>query len=127
MTLERLETFLDDHHTKYTTIKHSRAFTAQGIAAAAHIAGKELAKTVMVRIDGKLAMAVLPAPQRVDLELVDAETLQPVSSLEQFRGLFSGLRTRRDAPVRQPLRHGGLRRPHVDGRRRDRFQRRLPQ
>ena len=126
MTLERLETFLDDHHTKYTTIKHSRAFTAQGIAAAAHIAGKELAKTVMVRIDGKLAMAVLPAPQRVDLELVDA-VKGGIHRGEQFRGLFSGLRTRRDAPVRQPLRHGGLRRPHVDGRRRDRFQRRLPQ
>jgi len=70
MSLERLETFLDEHHTRYTTIRHSRAFTAQGVAAAAHISGRELAKTVMVRVDGKLAMAVLPAPQRVDLELL---------------------------------------------------------
>jgi Ala-tRNA(Pro) deacylase len=68
MSLERLETFLDDHHTKYTTIRHSRAYTAQGVAAVAHIAGRELAKTVMVRLDGTLAMAVLPAPQKVDLD-----------------------------------------------------------
>jgi Ala-tRNA(Pro) deacylase len=48
-------------------ISHSPAYTAQGIAAIAHISGKELAKTVIVKIDGALAMAVLPASHQVDL------------------------------------------------------------
>ncbi|HEV2135218.1 MAG TPA: YbaK/EbsC family protein [Terracidiphilus sp.] len=48
-------------------ISHSPAYTAQGIAGLAHIPGKELAKTVMVKLDGTLAMAVLPAKYHVDL------------------------------------------------------------
>ena len=43
------------------------AYDAQRIAALAHIPGKELAKTVIVRFDDKFAMAVLPASYRVHL------------------------------------------------------------
>ena len=45
----RLKEFLDKEHVKYVSIDHSPAFTAQEIAAAAHIPGKELAKTVIVK------------------------------------------------------------------------------
>ena len=37
------------------------------IAAAAHIPGKELAKTVMVKLDGKLTMTVVPSSMKVNL------------------------------------------------------------
>lgn len=67
MPLTKLRAFLDSHHIPYTVISHSVAYTAQGIAATAHISGKELAKTVVLKIDGKLAMAVLPASTLVDL------------------------------------------------------------
>ena len=50
------------------TIKHPPAYTAMEIAAAAHVPGKELAKTVIVKLDGKMTMAVLPSKYRVDLE-----------------------------------------------------------
>jgi Ala-tRNA(Pro) deacylase len=70
MPLKRLLEFLDNHGVKYVTIRHSPAFTAQEIAQSAHIRGQELAKTVMVKIDGTMAMAVLPASQKVDLELL---------------------------------------------------------
>lgn len=63
-----LKQFLDDESVKYVTIRHSPAFTAQEIAASAHIPGQELAKTVVVRLDGDLAMVVLPAPDQVDLD-----------------------------------------------------------
>ena len=63
----RLKEFLDKEHVKYVSIDHSPAFTAQEIAAAAHIPGKELAKTVIVKIDGELAMIVLPASEHVRL------------------------------------------------------------
>jgi len=70
MPVTRLKQFLDEHGVRYVTVLHSAAFTAQEIAASAHIPGKELAKTVMVRLDGKLAMAVLPASTQIDLDLL---------------------------------------------------------
>jgi Ala-tRNA(Pro) deacylase len=68
----RLKDFLDSYAIKYVAISHSPAYTAQGIAALAHIPGKELAKTVIVKIDGTLAMAVVPASRQVDLERLRA-------------------------------------------------------
>ena len=67
MPLSKLRTFLDEHNIKYLVLSHSKAYTAQGIAAVSHISGKELAKTVIVKLDGALAMAVLPASYHVDL------------------------------------------------------------
>ena len=64
----RLKQLLDDEHVKYVSIGHSPAFTAQEVAASAHIPGKELAKTVIVKIDGELAMVVLPASEHVRME-----------------------------------------------------------
>ncbi len=67
MPLNKVRAFLDEHHIKYVVISHSKAYTAQGIAAVSHIKGQELAKTVIVKLDGALAMAVLPASYQVDL------------------------------------------------------------
>jgi Ala-tRNA(Pro) deacylase len=72
MPARSLQTFLDSHQVKYVTIRHSPAFTAQEIAASAHIPGKQLAKTVIVKLDGNLAMAVLPASDTVDVERLQA-------------------------------------------------------
>ena len=66
----RLKTFLDKEHVKYVSIGHSPAFTAQEVAATAHIPGKELAKTVIVKVDGELAMVVLPASEKIRMELL---------------------------------------------------------
>lgn len=72
MPTNRLKQFLDDHGIKYVVISHSVAYTAQGIAALAHISGKELAKTVIVKIGSVFAMAVVPASRQVDLALLRA-------------------------------------------------------
>jgi len=74
MQVTKIEDFLDSHNIKYTTIKHSPAYTTLEIAASAHIPGKELAKTVMAKIDGKMVMLVLPASQKVDFELLKEAT-----------------------------------------------------
>jgi len=66
MPTQKLKEFLDSKGVKYVLITHSPAVTAQEIAASAHVPGKELAKTVMVKLDGKMAMAVLPASFGVD-------------------------------------------------------------
>lgn len=68
MPLSKVKAFLDTHNVKYVVISHSKAYTAQGIAAIAHISGKELAKTVIVKLDGALGMAVLPASYQVGLD-----------------------------------------------------------
>jgi Ala-tRNA(Pro) deacylase len=72
MPARKLQAFLDENGIKYVFVKHSPAFTAQEIAASAHIPGKELAKTVVVKLDDDLALAVLPASYRVDFELLKA-------------------------------------------------------
>jgi Ala-tRNA(Pro) deacylase len=70
MPVEQLREYLDKNRVKYVVISHSPAYTAQEIAASAHIPGHELAKTVVVKVDGKLAMAVLPASSHVNLDLL---------------------------------------------------------
>lgn len=72
MPAKRLKEFLDSHQVKYVTTTHSTAYTAQEIASLAHIRGKEFAKAVIVRVDGMMVMAVLPAPCHVDLPLLKA-------------------------------------------------------
>ena len=72
--LAKLKEFLESNGVRYEVRSHRPAFTAQEVAAAEHVPGREVAKVVMVLVDGKLAMAVLPAPSRVDLRRV-AEAL----------------------------------------------------
>ena len=74
MSLSKLKAYLDQENIKYVSINHSTAFTAQEIAQLAHIPGNEMAKTVIVKIDGKLAMVVLPAPDHIDLDLLKGTT-----------------------------------------------------
>jgi Ala-tRNA(Pro) deacylase len=91
MPIEILRKYLDENDVRYVVLDHSRAFTAQEVAASAHVPGKELAKTVMVRIDEDLAMAVLPASYKVDFELLrEAAGAARVELAEEaeFSGLF---------------------------------------
>ena len=67
MPINALRNYLDDHQVKYIIISHSKAYTAQHIAAAAHIPGKDLAKSVMVKVDGALKMVVLRAIDKVSI------------------------------------------------------------
>jgi len=68
MPVKKLKAFLDEANVRYVTITHSMAFTSQDIAASAHVSGKEFAKTVMIKIDGEMAMAVLPASYHIDFD-----------------------------------------------------------
>lgn len=96
MPIHRLKDYLDSYGIKYVVISHSIAYTAQGTAALVHIPGKELAKTVMVKIDGKFAMAVVPASRHVDLPLLKAtaraKTVELASELE-FKSKFPDCET----------------------------------
>jgi Ala-tRNA(Pro) deacylase len=92
----RLKEFLDQEHVKYVTIGHSPAYTAQEIAATAHIPGKQLAKTVIVKVDGELAMIVVPASEQVRLSRI-RETLGTqdveLADEDEFRNAFPDCET----------------------------------
>lgn len=74
MSAQALKQLLDQNGVEYSVLPHDKAYTSGEIAHAAHVPGRELAKTVIVKLDGRLAMVVLPSPERVDLDLVKAAT-----------------------------------------------------
>jgi Ala-tRNA(Pro) deacylase len=91
MPVKKLKEFLDGAGVKYVVVTHAPAYTAQEVAASAHIPGRELAKTVMVKLDGKMAMAVLPASHVVDfpkLKATAGASKAELASEEEFRSLF---------------------------------------
>ncbi len=96
MALASLTEYLDTHNAPYIVITHSPAYTAQGIAGLTHISGKELAKTVIVKLDEKIVMAVLPANFHVDLAALKraskAKTVA-LASEEEFKDRFADCET----------------------------------
>jgi Ala-tRNA(Pro) deacylase len=68
MPTTRIKEFLHSHGVAHSVIPHPLAFTATSVAGAAHIPGKVMAKTVVVNLDGHLALAVVPANRKVNLE-----------------------------------------------------------
>lgn len=93
MPAQRLKKFLDERSVDYTLITHTRAITAQEIAAAAHVPGKEMAKTVVIKVDGEMTLAVLPASFQVDLGLL--KTVVHAAAVEladeqEFKDTFPG-------------------------------------
>ena len=64
----KLIKFLEEKKVSYKLLRNETAYTAQEVAHAVHISGKELAKTIIAHADGKFVMAVLPAPHRVNFK-----------------------------------------------------------
>ena len=96
MPVKKLKEFLDQEKIKYISIMHSTAYTAQEVAASAHVTGKELAKTVIVELDGKMAMAVLPANRKIvlqDLREVTGSEEVKFASEEDFKKQFPDCET----------------------------------
>ncbi|MFC1746835.1 aminoacyl-tRNA deacylase [Candidatus Neomarinimicrobiota bacterium] len=91
MPAEKLKSYLDSHNVKYVSCAHSKAFTAQEVAAQAHIPGREMAKIVIVNIDDNPAMVVLPAVEDLDLRLLKEQlNVEHVTlaSEREFKDLF---------------------------------------
>jgi Ala-tRNA(Pro) deacylase len=91
MPARKLKEFLEREHVPYTSITHDETYTAQETAQAAHVPGHELAKTVMVELDGQVAMVVVPATRKVvlqDLREVTGAARVRFATEEQFKCLF---------------------------------------
>jgi Ala-tRNA(Pro) deacylase len=87
----KLQGYLDEHRVRYHVLKHHETYTAREIAEALHVPGKELAKVVMVRTNGKFLMAVLPSNHMIHLKtLAQAAGVEHAILAEEteFAGLF---------------------------------------
>ena len=93
MTVANVKEFLKANGVSHIVIPHPLAFTATSVAGAAHIPGKEMAKTVVVNLDGRPVLAVLPADRKVDLERLrratGATTIE-LTSEREFTADFPG-------------------------------------
>jgi len=91
MLARSFKDYLDSQQIPYDVISHKATYTAQEIASAAHISGKNLAKTVIIKLDGKLAMAVLPAAYQINFrrlrEALGADEVV-LAREDEFRDLF---------------------------------------
>lgn len=88
---QRLKAFLDARSVRYVCLHHSPAFSAAEVAASAHVAGRDFAKTIILQIGDEFAMLVLPATRRVLLpelrELLMSDDVK-LASEEKMRRLF---------------------------------------
>jgi len=64
----KLKKYLDSNKVKYKALKHKLAYTAQEIAAAQDVPGKQVVKSVLVKTDKAFVLAVLSAVQLIDLK-----------------------------------------------------------
>ena len=89
--LKKLKDTLEKNGVAYEVGFHPEVFTAQEIAAAQHIPGKEMAKVVMAKADGKMLMLVLPASYQIDMKklkkVLKAKKVG-ISKEKQFEELF---------------------------------------
>ena len=93
---KRILTYLKENGVPFTLSHHPKAYTAQRVAASAHIPGNILIKTVAVKIDGKMALAVLPANDRIEFKEFARQLHSKKVTLaaeEEFRKFFPDCET----------------------------------
>ncbi len=69
-----IEAHLTAHHGGFEHLVHQSAMTAQDLAAADHVTGYRVAKPVVVKLGGTLALAVVSAAERVALGVLEEAT-----------------------------------------------------
>lgn len=91
MSPKLLRAYLDEAHVGYMVRSHLPAFSSPRVAQAAHVPGRELAKVVILWLDQRQVMAVLPSTQHIDLaqfrELTDARSVR-LAHEEEFAPRF---------------------------------------
>ncbi len=70
MPCAKLLEFLDEMAVDYDLLYHPQAYAARETAVKAHVPVRLFAKTVLVRLDGVMAMAVLPSDHKVNFNLL---------------------------------------------------------
>jgi Ala-tRNA(Pro) deacylase len=68
----KVQEYLHDRRVQFDVLQHEDTFDSQHLAEAVHVSGRQVAKTVLLRMDHgyKYAVAILPATHLIDLEAV---------------------------------------------------------
>lgn len=100
----QIKEFLDSRDISYRQVSHVQEFTAPRVAEAQHVSGKELAKSVIVVVDDRLVMAVVPANERLDIEklgqLLGAASVR-LARESEFRDRFPACEVGAEPPLGQ--------------------------
>ncbi|MCE0558444.1 MULTISPECIES: YbaK/EbsC family protein [unclassified Motilimonas] len=92
MIQAKLQALFELNQISYYIGEFDPAYTSQHRAQSAHISGYELAKAVIVNLDAQLAMVVVPAPYKLDVEELapelNAERIL-IACEEEFMPYFS--------------------------------------
>lgn len=102
MPVDKLRTYLDSNNVKYNSIPHVTSYTALQTAHSAHISGRRFAKPVMVKVEGKLCMVVIPANEKLDLRCLQRVTHARSVELareEDFKHLFPDCEVGAEPPL----------------------------
>lgn len=91
MAHTKVQELLRHEEVPYKSIWHPIAYSAQKTAAFAHVSGNEFAKPVMMEVDGRLCMVVVPGSMQVDMnKLREATGAREVrlANESEFKHLF---------------------------------------
>ena len=88
----RVKDYLEQNTVPYSHCTHRLAYTAQEVAAAQHVPGKQMAKTIVLKTDSQFVMVVLPAVMKINMKALRDEL--PFSHVElatekEFAELFA--------------------------------------
>lgn len=89
MAVQRLLNYLNQTHTFYSTQRHKPAYTALASAKSAQISGKDMAKSVLLKLDGSFTLAVLPSTAKIDLKKIKEITGSHIAVLADEEDLES--------------------------------------
>ncbi len=91
MPVRKLKEFLDSHQVAYRCVTHPPGFTAQSLAHHCQVPGDQVAKTVIIELDGTMAMLVLPASFRIRwdrlMDVLDTDFVE-LADEEDFKDRF---------------------------------------
>jgi Ala-tRNA(Pro) deacylase len=97
-----LHSFLDRLGVRYSVSHHPAVYTAQALAEAEHIPGKQVVKPVVVQADGRWVLCALPASYRIDLlrirELLHADSVS-LAQENKLRELFPDCELGAEPPI----------------------------
>ena len=88
---QTLRAYLDRERVRYDVLPHPKAYRAAAIAQTLHAPEKEMAKVVIVKVDERFVMTVLPASWNVDLHRlreVFVTNHVRLATEDEFKGLF---------------------------------------
>ncbi len=102
MIPENVDLYLKRNHPGCEHSAHLRAVPAQRVAAAEHVSGERMAKTVVIRLDGDLVLAVVAADRKVDLgalALAAGAAQADLAAEQDFAGRFEPCEVGAEPPL----------------------------